>query len=222
MLVRIDTFGPDALLVRYASKGDGTAFARGQALLRHVDSHPPCGLVEATLGLTTLLLEFEPGQRPDVPLLEVLLDGVVRAAGPEEMPGRLIELPVVYDGPDLPRVAEVSRLSVSRVIELHAAAEYRVHLLGFAPGFAYLHGLDARLYTPRLDTPRAHVPSGSVAIGGEHTGVYPAATSGGWNLIGRTSVPLLDLVRAAMGSPEAFGLRLGDAVRFVPVDQLKA
>ncbi len=219
MLLRIDTFGPDALLVRYASKGDAAAFSRGQALLTHVDSHPPAGLIEATLGFTTMLLEFETGQCPDRALLEVMLEGVVREAPAEVGPGRSLELPVVYDGPDLKRVAEIAGLSVGQVIELHSSTEYRVRLLGFSPGFAYLDGLDQRLHTPKLATPRPQVPAGSVAIGGEHTAVYPAATPGGWNLIGRTDTPLLDVARAVVGSREAFGLRLGDAVRFVPVDR---
>lgn len=221
VVVRIDTFGPDALLVRFAVQGDVAAFSRARALLRQVESHPPAGLIEVTPGFTTLLLEFEAGMRPDPQLLSVLFDGVVRAAPPAPPPERVLELPVVYDGPDLPRVAEVSGLGVDEVIALHAGAEYRVHLLGFAPGFSYLGGLDRRLFTPRLDTPRPRVPAGSVAIGGEHTGIYPVATAGGWNLIGRTDVPLLDAARAAMGSPEAFGLRPGDGVRFVPVKRLR-
>lgn len=220
MLVRIDTFGPDALMVRYATQGDVLAFARGQALLRHFTSHPPSGLMEVTPGFTTLLLEFGPGMRPEPALLEVVLDGVVRTVGPAPDPERILELPVVYDGPDLQRVSDVSGLPLEEVITLHSQGAYRVHLLGFAPGFAYLGGLDRRLSTPRLETPRVRVPAGSVAIGGEHTGVYPVSTAGGWNLIGRTDIALLNLARAAMGTPEAFGLLPGDGVRFVRVESL--
>src|SRR5690606_16388914 len=177
----------------------------------------PAGLIEATPGFTTILLEFEPNTRPDPRFLAVLLDGVARAARSNPAPGRTHELPVIYDGQDLEQVAERTGLSVPEVIALHSRATYRVYILGFAPGFAYLSGLDPRLHTPRLETPRPRVPAGSVAIGGQHTGIYPVPTAGGWLLIGRTEVPLLDPARAAAGNEDAFLLRPGDAVRFVPV-----
>lgn len=217
MALRIDTYGPDALLVRFAARGDAGAFARGQALLRHIEHHPPVGLLEATPGFTTLLLEFEHGTRPDPRLLTIVFEGVTRAARREPSAGRTHEIPVVYDGPDLEAVAARAQLTVAKVIQLHTAAPYRVHLLGFCPGFPYLAGLSPKLHTPRLATPRPRVPVGSVAIGGEFTGVYPVATAGGWNLIGRTNVPLLDSARALHGAADAFLLRPGDAVRFVAV-----
>ena len=99
------------------------------------------------------------------------------------------------------------------VIARHAAPPYHVYFLGFAPGFPYLGGMDAALTTPRLPAPRTRVPAGSVAIGGGQTGVYPAATPGGWRLIGRTPLRLFDTDR-----PEPALLRMGDEVRFVPVD----
>jgi KipI family sensor histidine kinase inhibitor len=213
--LQIDTYGPDALLVRFATRGDAAAFARAQALLRHVARHPPAGLMEATPGFTTLLLEFEPGKRPDPRFLSVLLEGVSRSARSDSSGARTIEVPVVYDGPDLEHVATQARLPVSKVIELHSRGAYKVHLLGFAPGFPYLAGLDPRLKTPRLPTPRPRIPAGSVAIGGEYTGIYPVATAGGWNLIGRTDVRLLDLNAAAAADENAFRLRPGDSVRFV-------
>jgi KipI family sensor histidine kinase inhibitor len=213
--LRIETYGPDALLVRFANHSDATAFARAQALMRHVSRHPPAGLLEATPGFTTLLLEFETHKRPDPKFLAVILDGVIRSARVDSRPPRTIEVPVIYDGPDLERVASRARLPIPQVIELHTRTAYRVHLLGFAPGFAYLAGLDPRLHTPRLATPRPRVPPGSVAIGAEYTGIYPVATAGGLNLIGRTDLPLLDLALAAAGDAVAFQLRPGDAVRFV-------
>lgn len=125
-------------------------------------------------------------------------------------PGPLIEIPVWYDGPDLEDVARATGLAVDAVIGRHAGGEYRVALLGFVPGFAYLGGLDPALALPRRSTPRPRVPAGSVAIGGGQTGVYPAATPGGWHLIGRTTVPMFDPTR----SPPAL-LAVGHRVRFV-------
>lgn len=121
-------------------------------------------------------------------------------------PGRLVQLPVVYDGPDLDDVARHCRLTRDDVIEQHAGATYAVAFLGFLPGFAYLSGLPARLSTPRLETPRARVPAGSVAIGGAQTAVYPVDSPGGWRLIGHVDVPL----RPGWAEP-------GDRVRFVRV-----
>ena len=133
--------------------------------------------------------------------------------------GRLIELPVRYggsEGPDLEAVARHAHLSVSEVIERHSAPEYVVFFIGFQPGFAYLGGLDPTLVTPRRKEPRVQVPAGSVGIGGAQTGVYPMASPGGWQLIGRTAEVLFDPARAA---PALF--EPGDRVRFVPVGEVR-
>lgn len=112
--------------------------------------------------------------------------------------------------PDLYDVCERTGLSEREVIERHQAAEYRVYFVGFAPGFAYLGDLDPRLIVPRRRTPRTVVPAGSVAIGGAHTGIYPFALPGGWNIIGRTEQILFDPNR----DPPAL-LAPGDRVRFI-------
>lgn len=217
MDLRIDPYGPDALLVRHTPQGHDAAFGRGQALQRHLEQHPPVGLIEVTHGFSTALLEFVPGTRPDPRWLSVVLNGALRGVKSAPAPERTLEIPVIYDGQDLPVVARKARLSVKEVIALHSAATYRVALLGFAPGFPYLTGLDRRLHTPRLETPRTSVPPGAVAIGGEHTGIYPASTAGGWNLIGRTPLNLVDTTLARTADPKAFLLQPGDAVRFVAI-----
>lgn len=214
MAPRVDPFGPNALLIRFADPGDEAAFGRTQFLLRHLDHHPPVGLVEATPGIRSLLLEFEPGTRPGAEAFAAILNGVLRPAPAVHTPSRVVEIPTVYDGPDLEQVAAHAGMTLDDVIRCHTAVTYRVQLLGFAPGFPYLSGLDPRLHVPRRATPRPHVPVGSVAIGGEHTGIYPMSTAGGWNLIGRTAVPLMNPGLAAHGQVEAFLLRPGDGVRF--------
>lgn len=131
-----------------------------------------------------------------------------------EPDSRTVEIPVVYGGeagPDLPIVAEHAGLSPSQVVELHASIDYVVWFLGFQPGFPYLGGLPAQLATPRRAEPRVSVPAGSVAIGGAQTGIYSLSTPGGWNLIGRTELPLFDPTLA-----EPVLLRPGDTVRFIP------
>ncbi|MFL5679253.1 MAG: 5-oxoprolinase subunit PxpB, partial [Chloroflexota bacterium] len=107
--------------------------------------------------------------------------------------GPAIELPTRYggdDGPDLAEIAERAGISIADVVDLHASVRYRVYMLGFAPGFAYLGRVPAPIAVPRRDTPRSRVPAGSVGIAGEQTGVYPFASPGGWQLIGRTEAVL--------------------------------
>ncbi len=126
---------------------------------------------------------------------------------------RQIEIPVHYggqSGPDLAHVAAVHQLSLDEVIRRHTTPDYRVGMMGFTPGFAYLMGLDPKLATPRLDSPRTQVPTGSVGIAGGQTGIYPLQSPGGWQLIGRTDVVLFDPEREP-----PFLLAPGDVVRFV-------
>ena len=123
---------------------------------------------------------------------------------------RVFRLPVCYGGdygPDLDFVCHHSGLSAQEVIELHSAPDYLIYMLGFLPGFAYLGGLD-----PRLDSPRTCIPAGSVGIGGAQTGVYPLASPGGWQLLGRTPVSVFDRQRQ-----EPILYRAGDLVHFVPI-----
>ena len=118
-------------------------------------------------------------------------------------------------GPDLDALAEHAGLSPREAVELHATAEYRVAMLGFAPGFPYLLGLDPRLAMPRLATPRQRVEAGSVGIGGAQAGIYPRPGPGGWRIIGRTDALLFDPARE---SPSL--LAPGDRLRFVPAGKL--
>lgn len=127
---------------------------------------------------------------------------------------RTIEIPVVYGGkggPDLGVVAEHCGLTEKQVVELHSSVDYVVWFLGFQPGFPYLGGLSPQLHTPRRAEPRLSVPAGSVAIGGEQTGIYPLASPGGWQLIGHTSTPLFE-----PGQDAPILLRPGDTLRFIP------
>lgn len=122
-----------------------------------------------------------------------------------------VQLPVLYDGEDLPAVAEYAGLTVPEVIALHSGASYVVGLLGFVPGFAYLRGTPEPLHLPRRATPRTHVPAGSVAVAAGWSGIYPRATPGGWHLLGRTEAPLWQVDR----DPPAL-LQPGTRVRLVP------
>jgi KipI family sensor histidine kinase inhibitor len=129
-----------------------------------------------------------------------------------EETARAIEVPVCYErefAPDIEEVAKLVKLPVEEVVARHAAAEYRVLMIGFAPGHAYMSGLDAKLAVPRRATPRALVAPGAVAIANEQTVVYPYAISGGWSVIGRTPLTVFDAKRE---QPSLFAA--GDRVRF--------
>jgi KipI family sensor histidine kinase inhibitor len=133
------------------------------------------------------------------------------ATGPE--PGRLIRLPVLYDGPDLVGVARRLSLTEDQVVAHHSGSSYRVLALGFLPGYPYAGPLPEPLRgLPRRDSPRATVPAGSVAIAGRQTGVYPEASPGGWHLLGWTPLRIVDLATAS------FPIRAGDTLRFDPID----
>ncbi|MEV0619202.1 allophanate hydrolase subunit 1 [Nonomuraea sp. NPDC050404] len=173
----------------------------------------PDGVVEIVPGPETVLV-VAPGL--DRARLRVLLEEAVlrerdrAAAGTgEEQP--VVTIPVVYDGADLDSVAELAGIPVDEVVSRHAGRELVVGWLGFAPGFAYLTGLDPVLELPRLDTPRTSVPAGSVAVAGPYSAVYPTASPGGWRLIGRTSTRVWDV---AAEPPSLF--RPGTRVRFEP------
>jgi 5-oxoprolinase (ATP-hydrolysing) subunit B len=125
--------------------------------------------------------------------------------------GPRVTLAVYYDGADLADVAQLAGCSVDEVVRRHSGAEYTVAFCGFAPGFAYLTGLDPSLHVPRLSTPRARVPAGAVGVAGEYTAAYPRASPGGWRLIGRTDAALWSLERA-----DPALLVPGTRVRFEP------
>ena len=184
---------------------EGCVQGDGRLTCAHVGLEQPIH----RLGPSQIFADFLDG------LVSVVEESAEAATEPE-----IIELPVVYggeDGPDLETVAEHAGLSTQEVIEIHSGTGYRVYMIGFAPGFPYLGGLDERIACPRLKTPRISVPAGSVGIAESQTGVYPNASPGGWQLIGRTAVKLFDPnVNAANASPSL--ITPGAEVRFVPVD----
>ena len=174
----------------------------------------PAGVYNLHPAYASLLVDFDP-----LVTSHNELESRVRAAwhtalAMDAVEPRLVRIPVTYGGecgPDLDEVARLTGLSTDTVVRLHSSAEYMVYFLGFSPGFPYLGGLPPELATPRLALPRTRVPAGSVAIGGNQTGVYPLSSPGGWRIIGRTALTLFDSNRS-----EASLLRMGDTVRFDP------
>ena len=178
---------------------------RLHAALRDLD---PPGVVELVPGYRTLLVVAGPGSAG---ALDELAAGLPELELPPagEVAGEPVEIPVSYDGEDLPEVASLTGLDAEEVVRRHTAPEYTVAFLGFSPGFPYLVGLDPALEVPRRDTPRTSIPAGSVGLAGGQTGIYPTASPGGWQLIGRTEVALFD----PEGDPPAL-LAPGSRLRF--------
>lgn len=153
----------------------------------------PAGVEELVPAARTLLVRFDPAvtdaDRLGAVLREVSpVDSAVAATAE-------VVVPVVYDGEDLADVAASAGISVDSVIERHSTGTYVSAFCGFAPGFAYLSGLDPALHVSRRSTPRTRIPAGSVAIAGEYSAVYPSASPGGWQLLGRTDAPVWDVER---------------------------
>lgn len=131
--------------------------------------------------------------------------------------GRSMEVPIYYDeevGFDLGRISEHSNLSIQEVIDLHSSHEYLVYTIGFLPGFAYLGEVDAKIATPRLQSPRTKIPKGSLGIADNQSAIYPVQSPGGWNIIGRTYLDMFDK------KIDGFSyLNVGDRVKFVPISR---
>jgi KipI family sensor histidine kinase inhibitor len=183
--VRVRPVGERGLLVEVEELA---TVHRLHAALREL---APSGVVELVPAYRTVLIVAEPGRAG-------VLDELAAALPELELPpaeavaGETVEVPVRYDGEDLPEVARRTGLSAEEVVRRHTAAEYTVAFLGFSPGFPYLVGLDPALEVPRRDTPRTSIPAGSVGLAGNQTGIYPTASPGGWQLIGRTELRLFD------------------------------
>jgi len=212
---RIRECGDSMLLVEFDAVIDPAINARAIALAAAL-RHPLLpGVFDVVPGYRTVGIHFDP-LKTDILALEAHVDrglAMVESA-PVSVGGAVVEIPVRYGGdagPDLDAVAAFAGCAPDEVIRRHAAVTYRVYMVGFVPGFAYLGRVDASIAAPRRRMPRERVPAGSVGIAGAQTGVYPAETPGGWQLIGRTSLRMFDPVREAPSL-----LAPGDLVRFVP------
>lgn len=176
-------------------------------------------LQELLPSYASLLIVLKPGHSGLLRLKALLEQQLKLRETSSEQAGRLVTLPVYYHPAwDLKAVAERAGLSTTQVIDLHQASEYRVYAIGFAPGFAYLGELDARLATPRLASPRARVPQGAVAIADRQTAVYPAASPGGWNILGLCPTPLF-LPEHAGTANAVMPFSVGDRIRFQSISQ---
>lgn len=216
-MVRFLPCGDSALTVELGREISPAVNARVTALTRLLHEAALPGVRELVPAYCALTVQYDPAVLSAERLIPLLTELCGRLDGAQAQKGELVELPVWYGGfcgPDLGFVAQHAGMTPEQAVALHSAADYLIYMLGFTPGFPYLGGMDVRIAAPRLSSPRVRIPAGSVGIAGEQTGVYPIASPGGWQIIGRTPLKLFD-----PGREQPFLLSAGQKVRFVPIDE---
>ena len=211
---RIVACGDSALSIELSDEIDEDVNAHVIALAADLTERPVDAIMEMVPTYRSLLVLYDPSILR-AQALRPQLEARLRAAVPGSRPARRFVVPVVYGGEaglDLAALADMKDLSVDELVAIHAAAEYRVYMIGFAPGFAYLGGLPEILHTPRLATPRQRIEAGSIGIGGRQASINSVPGPSGWRYIGRTPLRLFDPARS-----EPFLLGAGDRVRFRPI-----
>ncbi len=207
--------GDRGFLVEYGGRIDPSINEKVRAMSLALERKRPEGVIEVIPTYRSLLLVYDCDHTGPAALKQ-LLEATERELNDIRIPPpKVVEIPVCYGGefgPDIEHVAEIHDLSVEEVVRIHSEPEYQIYMVGFTPGFPFLGGLSEALHTPRLKTPRTKVPRGSVGIANEQTGVYPIASPGGWQLIGRTPLKLFDPQRE---HPILY--QAGDLLRFRPI-----
>jgi inhibitor of KinA len=214
--------GDAALVVQFGNEIAYDIHQKVKAFTTYLEQHPFEGMIEYVPAFTTVTIYYQPWivsekGRFDAyeRVVQFVETSLAQVKAISEQKGNVIEIPVCYGdayGPDLNWVTSHAQLSIEEVIAIHTAGEYLVYMIGFAPGFPYLGGMDEKIAAPRKEKPRSVIPAGSVGIAGKQTGVYPMETPGGWQLIGRTPLSLFN----PHASPPSL-LKAGDIVRFVSI-----
>ncbi|CQR71000.1 Kinase A inhibitor [Sporomusa ovata DSM 2662] len=222
--------GEAALMVEFGKGINPETNKKVKALADYLDRQPLPGMLEYVSAYSSVTVFFNPVQvkqlckeqfyqQAELLAYEVFADLLIEVLSKLDnsvaIVPRTVEIPVCYGGefgPDLAYVAEHNNLTMEEVIEIHSQGQYLVYMIGFAPGFPYLGGMSEKIATPRRSSPRLEIPAGSVGIAGMQTGVYPITTPGGWQLIGRTPLPLF---RPLAACPSL--LQAGDIIRFRPI-----
>lgn len=214
---RLLPLGDSGLTIEFGDRLAPHIHDRVLACAARMERARPHGLVEIVPTYRSVTVYFDPlvtDARSLGPLVMELAAQPIDLASPAP---RTLEVPVLYApdvAPDLDAVATALRLSPADVIRLHRSVTYRVYMLGFSPGFPYLGTVPQRIAVPRLETPRKRVAAGSVGLAGRQTGIYPRDSPGGWRIIGRTPLRIVE-----MGRPDPFLFQAGDRVRFRAIDR---
>ena len=216
-IFRVLPLGDSAITIEFGNEIDPAINSRVVAFAQAVADQDWQGIRDIVPTYRSVTIHFDPVLLDSAILVKRLKALPRPGSGKAETRGALHEIPVLYGGewgPDLDEIAAFAGLQPAQAIALHASTPYRVYMLGFSPGFPYLGTVPDRLAMPRRATPRTKVPAGSVGIADRQTGIYPTATPGGWQLIGRTPVAMY---RKTRSNPCL--LKPGDSVRFKPIAQ---
>lgn len=215
--IRILTAGDSALLIEFGKEINPETNRKITAIVQLMREQHIEGIVDVIPAFCSLLINYDPRVLSYEELKERMENLLKMETKTETTRKRIFEIPVCYGGeygPDIDNIAEHAGLSVNEVIKIHSSKDYLIYMLGFLPGFTYLGGLDERIHTPRLASPRLTIRAGSVGIGGSQTGIYPLDSPGGWQLMGLTPVRTYDPERQTPILVEA-----GDYIRFIPIDE---
>ncbi|RVU55591.1 5-oxoprolinase subunit PxpB [Anaerosphaera multitolerans] len=209
--------GDSAIIMEFGNEISEEINARIRSTIDKIDAAKIDGIVELVPTYRSITINYNPIKIKYDELIKKLKTFEEFDSDATEGKVKIIEIPTIYGGeygPDIEFVAENAGLSQEEVIKIHTGTDYLVYMLGFAPGFTYLGGMDERIATPRLKTPRLKIPGGSVGIAGAQTGMYPSESPGGWQLIGRTPLKLYD----EKNDPPVF-INAGDYIRYVQIDE---
>ncbi|AAM24811.1 KipI family sensor histidine kinase inhibitor [Caldanaerobacter subterraneus subsp. tengcongensis MB4] len=215
---RILPFGDKGIVVEFGNEITVECNEKVVNLYRILKKESRQGIISMIPTYRSLLVKYNPLQISYNELIKYVSEKMDKEVEiKEEFKPQVYEIPVVYGGefgPDLEFVAKHNNLSIEEVIAIHSAPLYRIYMVGFTMGFAYLGGMSEKIATPRLETPRTEIKAGSVGIAGNQTGIYPLSSPGGWRIIGRTPVRLYDQERE---KPILF--EAGNYIKFIPVSE---
>lgn len=211
--MRIFPLGDSAATIEFGNEVSAELNASSIALAKSLEVSPFDGMIEAVPAYASVTVSYD-SQITSFSTVKDLISGLVDATTESQQTASiLVDIPILIStetSPDLRRIAGYAGLDEDAIIEIFLSQTYRVYMLGFLPGFAYMGEVDDRIVAPRLDAPRTKVPKGSVGIAGKQTGIYPLESPGGWNIIGRTDLQMFDPT-----SEHPCFLKPGDEVRFV-------
>jgi len=216
-LIKYKIASVDSVIIYFAdsiSKKNATLVQSNYILLKNLNHD---GIIDIIPSYTSILLHYDLKYFTNDLIIEFLKQNLLFETDVIKEEGRLIEIPIYYNtevGFDLERISRLSKLDIKEIIRIHSSTVYSVYTIGFLPGFAYLGEVDKRIATPRLKSPRSSIPKGSLGIADNQSAVYPVASPGGWNIIGRTYLDMFDK------NLDGFSyLSVGDRVKFKAIDK---
>lgn len=215
--VKYLTAGDSAVVMEFGNEVSEEINAKIRNTIEKLENEKIEGIIELTPTYRSITVKYNLLEISYKKLIEVLNKFENIKVDNENVKVKLVEIPTVYGdeyGQDIAFVAENANISQEEVIKIHTGKDYLVYMLGFAPGFTYLGGMDEKIATPRLKSPRLKIAAGSVGIAGSQTGMYPSESPGGWQLIGRTPLKLYD----EKSNPPVF-INAGDYIRYVQISE---